>query len=188
MEQRLPGCAVCENAAIAAEALWHTDAVKRLGKRVTAGLVAAAVLFATALGWTDDLPDWSRALLQGLGTVAGIYLGVVWQQAEQKSQLEAVGDSAVMHLTATARSLLTILEYVGEARAGISTSAKSIASVQTQADAVLGGVSAQVRGILHQTEAAATTWRPYSPNFKSITTSANGQLIDVPSNQGSMEP
>jgi len=146
------------------------------------------VLLATVLGWTDGLPDWLRAVIQGVGTVAGIYLGVLLQEADQKSQLEAVGDSAVTHITATARSLNSTLLYIAEARRAISTTAKSIAGVQTQADAVLNGISAQLEGILHQTGANAKTWQPYSPNFESITESTDGEAIDVPSNQGTTGP
>ena len=135
-------------------------------------LIAAAVLASTLFGVLDDVPGWLRGLLQGVGTLAGIYLGSQLQYADQRTGLESVGDTAVSHLAALASSITLTIDHLGAMKSSIlEGSPRSIAAVQSQVESVLQGVDVQLRSVLIQAEAAAKTWQPYSPNYANLTRS-----------------
>lgn len=137
---------------------------------MVSALIAAAVLIATIFGVLESVPTWLRGIVQALGTLAGVYLGSMLQYGDQRSRLEAVGDTAVSHLAALARSITLMIDHVGRARVAVADGTpKNIASVQLQTETLLDGIDVQLRGVLTQAEAAARSWQPYSPEYDTIT-------------------
>jgi hypothetical protein len=149
--------------------------VKQPARAVVLALIALGVVATTLFGVLDDLPDWLRGLIQAGGTLAGVYLGSMLQFGDQRYRLEAVGDSAVSHLAAIAKSITLIIDHIADVRSSMANgSQKTIATVQSRADSALNGIDVQLRGVLTQAEAAAQDWRPYSPNFLALTRTQQG--------------
>ena len=133
-----------------------------------AGLILV-IFMLSVIGAADGMPGWVRGALNGGVALIGLYLGSRLQAKEQGDRLAAIGDNAVEHLAATGRGLLNLIESADEVHHRLANqSSKSVAVVQAQATAALGGIGTHGRSLLLQVESAAAMWRDYSPRYAAI--------------------
>lgn len=129
---------------------------------VLAALLAIVVLTLTAVGALEDVWTWVRVTTQGLGTLAGVYLGAKITNDDDRRSVEASARTALANLYSLAASIQHMLQGLETARRrSTDNPPASIVAAVTQAEIMLDGMQTQVLVLLSQAEAAAQAWVPY---------------------------